>query len=131
MSAQIRHERKDYYTMLERTQKGALDITGSQEWFLGCLLRVIDGADKTLGAALEKGRFWQRFAAESMSARQIKLLNKLLDGFKDKLTSYKWAKIAKSSQDTAHRDIVDPIVRGTVLQDSSGERSTSYALIVD
>ncbi len=131
MSAQIRDERRDYYTMLERTQKGRLDITGWQEWFLGCLLRAIEGADETLGAVLEKSRFWQRFAAESMNARQIKMLNKLLDGFEGKLTSSKWAKIAKCSQDTAHRDIVALITRGALQQDPGGGRSTSYSLIID
>lgn len=131
MSAQIRSERKDYYAMLERTQKGALDITGWQDWFLSCLLRAIEGADDTLGAVLEKARFWQRFAAESMNVRQINMLNKLLDGFESKLTSSKWAKIAKCSQDTAHRDIVDLIERGALQKELGGGRSTNYSLIID
>ena len=128
MSAQIRRERNDYYTMLERTQKAVLDVTPWQAWFLNCLLRAVGQANVTLGAVLEKARFWQRFAAESLNDRQIKMLNRLLDGFEGKLTSSKWAKITKSSQDTAHRDIVDLVSRGALRKDPGGGRSTSYSL---
>lgn len=128
MSAQIRRERRDYYTMLERTQKGTLDVTGWQDWFLGCLGRAIEGADGMLGAVMGKARFWQRFAAESFNERQIKVLNRLLDGFEGKLTSSKWARIARCSQDTAYRDILDLIERGALQKNPGGGRSTSYAL---
>jgi Fic family protein len=129
MSAQIRHDRKDYYNTLERTQRGDLNITRWQEWFLGCLQRAIEGADVTLGAVLEKARFWERFAKEPLNERQVKMLNKLLDGFEGKLTTSKWGKIAKCSQDTAHRDITDLIQRGALRKDEAGGRSTSYSLI--
>lgn len=130
MSAQIRAERSDYYSMLERTQKSGPDITAWQEWFLNCLLRAIEGADAIVGAILQKARFWQRFAAESLNQRQIKVLNRLLDGFEGKLTSTKWAKITKCSQDTALRDITDLIGRGALQKDPGGGRSTSYSLVV-
>jgi Fic family protein len=87
MSAQIRRERSDYYTTLERTQKGTLDVTPWQEWFLSCLLRAIEGSQDTLGAVLGKARFWERFAQQSLNARQVKVLNRLLDGFEGKLTT--------------------------------------------
>jgi len=128
MSAQISRERNDYYNMLERIQKGGLDVTRWQEWFLNCHLRAIEGAEGTLGAVLEKARFWQRFAAESLNERQIKVLNTLFDGFEGKLTSSKWAKITKCSQDTAYRDILDLIERGALQKDPGGGRSTSYSL---
>ena len=128
MSAQIRHERKDYYALLERTQKGDLDVTGWQDWFLNCLKHALGGAGDTLKAVLEKARFWQRFAAESLNERQIKVLNKLLDGFEGKLTSSKWAKITRCSQDTAYRDILDLVERGAVQKDPGGGRSTGYSL---
>jgi len=128
MSAQIRRERNEYYTLLERTQKGNLDITSWQDWFLNCLNRALGGAEDTLSAVLEKARFWQRFAAESLNERQIKVLNRLLDGFEGKLTSSKWAKIAKCSQDTAYRDILDLVERGALQKDPGGGRSTSYSL---
>src|SRR5664280_2022507 len=99
MSAQIRRERSDYYTMLERTQKGALDVTPWQDWFLSCLHRAIEGSQGTLGAVLEKARFWERFAQQSLNERQIKVLSRLLDGFEGKLTTSKWAKLTKCSQD--------------------------------
>lgn len=128
MSAQIRRDRNEYYIMLERTQKGELDVTPWQDWFLSCLMRAIEGAGHTLGAVLEKARFWQRFAAESLNERQIKILSRLLDGFEGKMTTSKWAKIAKCSQDTAYRDILDLVERGALQKDPGGGRSTSYSL---
>ena len=128
MSAQISLERSGYYTTLERTQKGELDVTPWQDWFLNCLLRAIEGAGDTLTTVLEKARFWQRFAAESLNERQIKVLNRLLDGFEGEMTSSKWGKIAKCSQDTAYRDIVDLVERGALQKDPGGGRSTSYSL---
>lgn len=129
MSAQIRNERNDYYNVLERTQKGDLDITAWQDWFLNCLGRAIDGAQDTLAAVMDKARFWEQFAKEPLNERQIKVLNRLLDGFEGKLTTSKWAKLAKCSQDTAHRDILDLIERGALQKDPGGGRSTSYSLL--
>jgi len=131
MSAQIRRERSNYYTTLERTQKGALDVTRWQEWFLSCLLRAIEGSQDTLGAVLGKARFWERFAQQSLNARQVKVLNRLLDGFEGKLTTSKYAKLTKGSQDTAYRDILDLVERGALRKDPGGGRSTSYSLITE
>jgi Fic family protein len=128
MSAQIRRERKDYYAVLESTQKGDVDVTGWQDWFLGCLSRAIEGAHDTLGAVLAKARFWERFATEPLNERQISILNTLLDGIEGKLTTSKWAKMAKCSQDTAYRDILDLVRRGALQKDAGGGRSTSYSL---
>lgn len=128
MSAQIRLERSDYYRILERTQKGTLDITPWMTWFLGCLDRAIQGAETTLASVLRKARFWQRHAEASFNDRQRKVLNRLLDGFEGKLTSSKWAKLARCSQDTAHRDILALIDRGILTKDPAGGRSTSYSL---
>jgi len=129
MSAQIRRERNDYYTTLERTQRGALDVTPWQEWFLSCLHRAIEGSHDTLGAVLEKARFWGRFAQQSLNARQVKVLNRLLDGFEGKLTTSKYAKLTKSSQDTAYRDILELVERGALRKDPGGWRSTSYSVV--
>ncbi|MFV2032804.1 MAG: Fic family protein [Gammaproteobacteria bacterium] len=128
MSAQIRRERKNYYNMLEQTQKGDLDITRWMEWFLNCLDRAIEGAQETLSAVLNKAKFWERFAKEPLNGRQIKMLNKMLDEFDGKLTTSKWAKIARCSQDTAYRDILDLIERGALQKDPGGGRSTSYSI---
>ena len=129
MSSQIRQDRKNYYHTLEWTQKGNMDITRWQEWFLECLQRSIEGSNETLHTVMAKARFWERFAREALNDRQIKVMNKLLDGFEGKLTSSKWGKIAKCSQDTAGRDIKDLIKRGALKQDEGGGRSTSYSLV--
>lgn len=128
MSAQIRRERKAYYDTLEQTQKGELDVTRWQDWFLNCLHRAIAGAHDTLSAVLGKARFWERFAKEPLNKRQIRVLNRLLDDFDGKLTTSKWATIAKCSQDTAYRDILDLVDRGALQKDPGGGRSTSYSL---
>lgn len=131
MSAQIRQERNAYYDILEETQKGDLDITSWLEWFLQCLGRAFDGAETILGTVLLKARFWKVHAGESFNDRQRKILNRLLDGgFEGKLTSSKWAALAKTSQDTASRDIADLLDRNILVKDAGGGRSTSYSLAV-
>ncbi|MFI3157484.1 MAG: Fic family protein [Methylococcaceae bacterium] len=128
LSAQIQQERTDYYNVLERSQKGGLDVTEWLLWFLACLQRSIARADETLSAVLAKAKFWERFASAPMNERQIKVLNRLLDGFEGKLTTSKWAKLAKCSQDTAYRDILILIELGTLVKAEGGGRSTSYEL---
>jgi Fic family protein len=128
LSAQIQRERKAYYDMLERTQKGTLDATDWLAWFLATLHRSVDDAQNTLDIVLTKARFWQHFAGTPMNERQVKLLNKLLDGFDGKLTSSKWAAIAKCSPDTALRDINELLAHGLLRKSESGGRSTSYEL---
>jgi Fic family protein len=128
MSAQIRHERKTYYEMLEKTQKGSLNITTWLKWFLDCLERALTTTENTLVAVLQKARFWETHAMLSLNERQRLMLNKLLDGFVGKLTTSKWAKITKCSPDTALRDILHLIEHGILIKDPAGGRSTSYSL---
>jgi Fic family protein len=128
MSGQIRQERNAYYDILEATQKGDLDITPWLEWFLACLGRAIDGAETILGSVLLKAKFWKLHEDESFNDRQRKVLNRMLDGFEGKMTSSKWAALAKSSQDTASRDIDDLLTRKVLVRDAAGGRSTSYSL---
>ena len=128
LSAQIQRERQAYYEMLERTQKGSLDVTAWLLWFLAALQRAVDQALITLDAVLIKARSWQRWATLPLNERQIKLLNRLLDGFDGKLTSSKWAAIAKCSPDTALRDINDLLARGVLRKTEGGGRNTGYEL---
>lgn len=128
MSAQIRLERNAYYDTLEATQKGEMDVTDWHAWFLGCLTRAIAGAQDMLASVLFKARFWERLATEALNDRQIKVINRMLDGFEGKLTSSKWARLAKCSQDTAYRDILDLMERGVLNKNPGGGRSTSYDL---
>jgi Fic family protein len=128
MSAQIRQERAAYYDMLERTQKGTLNVTPWMEWFLDCLGRAIDGAQTVLAAILDKARFWERVEGLPLNQRQRLVLNRLLDGFEGKLTTSKYARLAKCSHDTALRDIVPLVERGILARNPEGGRSTSYAL---
>ncbi len=128
LSAQIQLERKAYYDILERTQKGSPDVSDWLEWFLACLLRALQGTEVALSAVLTKARCWQRWVGVQFNDRQIKLINQLLEGFEGKLTSSKWAMIAKCSPDTALRDITDLVKRGVLIKSAAGGRSTGYEL---
>ncbi|WP_447922808.1 Fic family protein [Achromobacter aegrifaciens] len=128
LSAQIQRERKFYYDILERTQKGTLDVTGWLLWFLRTLDEAVRHAHHTLDAVLVKARFWQRVSGASLNERQVKVLNRLLDGFDGKLTSSKWAALAKCSPDTALRDINELVELGVLQRSAAGGRSTSYEL---
>ncbi len=128
MSAQIRQERQAYYEILERTQKGTMDVTPWMLWFLDCLGRAIEGAQITLGNVLAKARFWESLRDFPLNERQRLVLNRLLDGFEGKLTTSKWAKLAKCSHDTALRDIMPLVERGVLVRNPGGGRSTSYSL---
>jgi Fic family protein len=128
MSAQIRDERAAYYEVLEQAQKGTTDITLWMDWFLSCLGRAIEGAQTTLASVLSKARFWEALADFPLNERQRFMLNRLLDDFEGKLTTSKWAKLAKCSQDTALRDILALVERGALIRNPAGGRSASYAL---
>ncbi|MDE2150199.1 MAG: Fic family protein [Gammaproteobacteria bacterium] len=128
LSAQIQRERKAYYDILERTQKGTVEVTEWLAWFLDVLHRAVDQAQHTLDAVLAKARFWQRWAATPLNERQAKLLNRLLDGFEGRLTTSKWAAVAKCSQDTALRDVNDLLSRGLLRKSDARGRSTCYEL---
>ena len=131
LSAQIQRDRKAYYDILERTQKRSLDVTEWLTWFVDTLHRAVDHSHHTLDTVLARTRWWQRWTAPGsapLNERQVKLLHRLLDGFEGKLTSSKWAAIAKCSPDTALRDITDLLAHGVLRKSDAGGRSTSYEL---
>ncbi|SRR5579883_42474 len=128
MSKQIQMERKSYYDVLEKCQKGSVDITPWLEWFLNCMKRAISSSDDILQIVLKKANFWKKYLGEPLNERQRAMINRLFDGFEGKLTSSKWAKITKCSQDTALRDINDLIERKILLKEEAGGRSTGYIL---
>lgn len=126
LSAQIQRERKAYYDILERTEKGGMDVTAWLEWFLDELLEAVEQAHISVDQVLAKAKFWQWAATIPMNERQIKVLNRLLDGFEGKLTTRKWAAIAKCSQDTALRDITELLQHNVLQKTAAGGRSTHY-----
>ncbi len=129
MSSQIQRERSNYYVVLEDCQKGTLDITRWIDWYLNCQQRALQASEGILATVLAKAEFWRTHADNSFNERQRLVLNRLLDGFKGKLTSSKWAKVSKCSQDTALRDIHDLLDRKVLAKDQAGGRSTSYTLV--
>jgi Fic family protein len=130
MSSQIRLERKTYYAMLEKTQKGGLDISDWILWFLNCLIIALKTSEITLNKIFTKAKFWKLQENINFNERQKKVLNRLMDGFEGNLTSVKWAKIGKCSKDTAIRDINDLIEKGILKKLDAGGRSTNYGLVL-
>jgi Fic family protein len=128
MSAQIEAERKQYYDILERSQRGRTDITLWLEWFLDCLSRAVDGAENNLAGILRKAKIWEQINQEPVNERQRMVINQLLNGFEGKLSTSKYAKLAKYSNDTALRDIKILLDRGIFVQEEGGGRSTSYRI---
>ncbi len=126
LSAQIQRERNAYYDVLERTQKGDMDVTRWLQWFLATLLKAVEQAHGALDQVLSKAKFWQQASTIPMNERQIKVLNRLLDGYEGKLTTSKWAALAKCSNDTALRDITELLQQGVLHKSTAGGRSTSY-----
>ncbi|HVN30095.1 MAG TPA: Fic family protein [Candidatus Binataceae bacterium] len=128
LSAQIRRDRSVYYDSLESTQKGDLDITHQLLWFTGCFARALDRAEETCATVLAKADFWQRHAQIDLNQRQRLVLNRYLDGFEGKLTSRKWATIAKCSPATAQRDIAELLERGLLIRNPGGSKNISYSI---
>jgi len=128
LSNQIEKERDEYYAVLKDAQSGTLNISGYLSWYFSCALRAIESSKEILAGVLNRGKFWDRYATEDLNERQITMLNKLLDGIDGHLNTSKWAKMMKTSQDTAYRDIKDLVARGILIQNPAGGRSTSYSL---
>lgn len=131
MSSQIRLQRKEYYNILEKTQQGDVDITEWLTWFLKCLLNALKSSSVLLEKVLYKHHFWNKQSSTLLNKRQVNMLNKLLDDFKGKLTTSKWAKINKCSTDSALRDIQDLIKKGILQKEAAGGRSTNYEMVKD
>lgn len=128
MSAQIRKDRNAYYDLLEKTQKGNLDITEWLEWFLNCLAGALEATESVLSKVFSKAKFWEKHRLTTLNDRQRVIINKLLDNFDGKLTSSKWAKINKCSADTALRDIQDLMQKNILHKEPGGGRNTNYEL---
>ena len=128
MSSEIRNQRKEYYEVLERTQKGSLNITEWLLWFLDCLEKAIKATKQTLNSTLRKAKFWEIHASTPFNKRQSKMVNKLFDGFVGNMTTSKWAKMCKCSQDTAGRDINDLLEKRVLIKGEGGGRSSNYLL---
>jgi len=129
MSSQIRKQRNEYYQILEKSQKGDLDITEWLKWYLLCLQNAADETEQTLQDVLKRVEFWDKHASLALNARQRTMLERMQEGFFGNLSSSKWAKITKCSQDTAGRDIADLAEKGILKKSDSGGRSTNYELL--
>ncbi len=128
VSSRIEANRKQYYLQLERTQRGGMDVTAWHEWFLGSLLEALAATDGRLGEVLRKSRVWERANRFPINNRQRIVLNRLLDGFHGHLTTPKYAKLAKCSDDTALRDIQALVDMDVLVKNPGGGRSSSYSV---
>lgn len=131
MSTQVNREKKRYNSILEHTQRGDGDITEWIDWYLGCMGRAIESAEKSLSLILRKSIFWQNHTSDSFSQRQHTILNIYLDGYDGKLTVKNYAKLAEVSTDTAIRDIHELAARGIVKAKEGMMRNVEYEIIIN
>jgi len=129
MSSQILIERKRYYEVLQKVQHSLGDITDWLDWFLQCLKNAMLSTENTTQKILRKAEFWRLHEHTSINQRQRLILNKLFDGFEGKLQTSKWAKVTKTSTDTALRDIKDLVQKGILQQSDGGGRNANYELV--
>ncbi|NQD96290.1 Fic family protein [Pseudomonas sp. CrR25] len=132
MSASILDDRAGYYRILETSQKGTLDITGWLQWFLATLLNSLEQALARIDRVLAKTRFWQAHRNQTLSAEQVKVLNRLLDGgergFEDGISAAQYQAVAKVSKATATRHLSDLLEKGCIERLPGGGRSTRYQI---
>lgn len=130
MSREIEKEKKDYYAILEKTQRFCYDgdITPWLEWYVACLGRALDSSMETLSGILNKSIFWREFSGVELSQRQRKVLNIYLDGKEAKLTAQNWSRLGAVSLDTALRDIADLENKGIVSAYPGRTRKVEYAI---
>lgn len=131
MSNEMKILQKEYYDVLEKTQKGDGDITSWIIWFLDCFDRALSSTEETLASVLAKARFWENHRDLVVNERQRKIINMQFDGLFGKLTSGKWAKIGKCSTDTALNDIKDLVEKCVLRKNDEGGRSTNYSLVTE
>ena len=129
MSAAILRDRNSYYDLLEYMGKHGMDITRWLLWFLQTMENAIDTAVETTQRVVQKSLFWQEHRTVALNERQIKVINRLWDGFEGKLNTSKWAKMTKTSTATALRDIQDLVDKGILCRTEEGGRSTNYKLV--
>ena len=130
ISRQINKEKRKYNDTLERCQKGSCDITVWIDWYLDCMLRSIEGAEEMLSSILNKAIFWQNHSQTILNDRQKNVLNIYLDGYIGKLTTKKWAKLAKTSPDTAARDIKQLTEAGILIPQEGKFRNVPYGIVI-
>jgi len=133
LSMQIMAERKDYYDVLEKTQRGDGDITNWLLWFLRCAERSIKNSEVLISKILSKAEFWRRHVETPISERQRKVVNRLLDtgpcGFEGGLTTRKYVSMTGASRATAYREIANLVQHGMLCPREGRGRSVSYDLV--
>ncbi|MCO6058715.1 Fic family protein [Pseudomonas sp. MOB-449] len=132
MSASILDDRAGYYRILETCQRGGLDLTHWLEWFLATLLKSLEQALARIDRVLAKARFWQSHREASLSAEQVKVLNRLLDGgekgFENGISAAQYQAVAQVSKATATRHLGDLLEKGCIKRLPGGGRSTRYQI---
>lgn len=134
LSAQILRERNSYYDVLERTQRGALDITKWLSWFLEQVAAAAGTAEQTVAHTMAKARFWLKHQSTHINERQRKVLNRLLDagpdGFAGGINTRKYMSLTKTSRATAYRELTDLMEKGCLAPTGKGGRSSGYEIVL-
>ncbi len=130
LSNQIETERDEYYAILEKTQRGDVDITDWLVWFLSQVKKASLRAESTLAPTLSKAKFWLRFRNTDINPRQTKLLNQMLDvdDFEGGINVRKYMGLTRVSRATAYRELIDLVQKGCLTPLAGGGRSSAYRL---
>ena len=131
VASQINKDKKHYYDILERMQRGDGNITEWMVWYFQKLIDALDDAETIVSTILNKSFFWQKVSSIPMTERQTQMLNLFLDGYEAKITSKTWAALAKCSKDTAIRDIQDLVEKNILKEDIPGAKRPSYSIVYD
>lgn len=129
ISSAINNDKRHYYDILEKSQKGDGDLTEWLEWYIHTLISALDGAEASLNTVLNKSIFWQRASKTPMSDRQTATLNLFLNGLEAKITTKQWASLNKCSKDTANRDIQDLVQKNILIEDFPNAKRPSYSIV--
>jgi Fic family protein len=125
---QIIEEQDQYSFILSQSLNGSLDITIWLQWFLGCIHRAYDASENLLSKTLIKAKFWSEQHNANFNKRQRIIINQLLDGYDEKLTTSLYASLTQCARDTALRDLTALIQMGVMQKAGGLGKNTLYIL---
>jgi len=129
LSRQIRADRSAYYAAIEKAQRGAVDATPWARWFIDCYRRATDETLRSIDGMMRASMFWRDHADAEINARQRRVLERYLaGGFEGWISARNYTAIAKTSDDTAQRDLAALAAQGIILANPGKARKTSYRL---
>ena len=130
MSDQISKKKNEYQFILSQAQQSSLDITIWLQWYLHCIEGAYEHSETALAPIVKRANFWNTQNGNSFNKRQQVIINMLLAGFNEGLTTTIYACIAECSRDTALRDVTKMLQNGVLLKEGGFGKNTRYKIIM-